>query len=92
VARGELTLIPIDRQRAARLGATRAFAYFVLTVDRHALCAGDVRLAGRTVIPASTRLLSAADRVPHARALCEPPPAPNWLTETFAVLRSVFRI
>ena len=72
---GELTVIPIERQRAARLGATRAFRFFSLTVDRRALCA-DRRIA-EIAIPASTRLLSAADRVPYARSLetlCEDEP------------------
>jgi hypothetical protein len=79
---GRLTLIPIARGRAARLGARRAFAYFSLRVDRHALCAGDVRLAGR--------------RVPHTRslggALCERPAALARLTEALAGLREVFRL
>jgi hypothetical protein len=76
---GELTLIPIERQRAARLGATRAFRYFSLTVDRRALCADEApRVLGRdssdrriaeSAVPPSTGLLSAADRVPYARSL-----------------------
>jgi hypothetical protein len=76
---GELTLIPIERQRAARLGATRAFRYFSLTVDRHAVCADETpRVVGRdssgrriaeSAVPTTTALLSAADRVPYARSL-----------------------
>jgi hypothetical protein len=56
-------VIPIGRQRAARLGATRAFRYFSQPVDRRSLCADE------SAVPATTALLSAADRVPHARSL-----------------------
>jgi len=75
----ELTRIPIEPQRAARLGATRAFRYFSLTVDRRTLCADEApRVLGRdssdrriaeSAVPTSTRLLGAADRVPYARSL-----------------------
>jgi hypothetical protein len=61
---GEPTLIPIERQRAARLGATRAFRYFSLTVDRRTLRADEApRVLGRdssgrrvaeSAVPAST--------------------------------------
>jgi hypothetical protein len=106
---GGLTLLPIERQRAARLGATRAFRYFSLTVDRRTLCADEgPRVLGRdssdrriaeSAVPTSTRLLSAADRVPYARslkALCGSrvpgePVALGWLTEMGAVLRSLLR-
>jgi hypothetical protein len=107
---GELTLIPIERQRAARLGATRAFGYFSLTVDRRTLCADQApRLLGRdgsdrriaeSAVPATTALLSAADRVPYARSLdgdlCgsrvpDEPAALAWLTETCAMLRLLLR-
>ena len=105
---GELTMIVIERQRAARLGATRAFRYFSLTVDRRTLCADEAprllardssgrRIAERAV-PATTPLLSTADRVSYARSLdgdlCGSavpykPAVPPWLTEIFAVLRSL---
>jgi hypothetical protein len=107
---GEPTLIPIERQRAARLGATRAFRYFSLTVDRRTLCADeDPRVLGRdrsgrrvaeSAVPASTGLLSVADRVPYARsldgALCgsqvrREPVARGWLTKMGAALRSLLR-
>lgn len=73
------TLTPIDRQRAARLGATGAFSFYSLTVDRRVLCANDpprvlaLDSSGRPIaehtVPLSTRLLDAADRVPYARSL-----------------------
>lgn len=79
----EKTVIPIDRRRGARLGATRAFGYFSLTVDDRTLCADErPRVLGRdstgrriaeSTVPLSTPLLSAADRVPYAgslKALC----------------------
>jgi hypothetical protein len=76
---GELTLIPIERQRAARLGATRAFAYFSLAVDRRTVCAYEApRVLGldssgqriaESAVPTTTALLSAADHVPYARSL-----------------------
>jgi hypothetical protein len=96
---GRGTLIPIGRQRAARLGATRAFAYFSLPVDRRALCAGELRVVARdssgrriadSAIPSTIRLLSAADRVPHSRSLdgefCEAPATSTWLTETLTLV------
>lgn len=106
---GQPTLIPIERQRAARLGATAAFRYFSVTIDRRTLCADEApRVLGRDssdrriaegAVPTSTRLLSAADRVPYARslkALCGSrvpgqPAALGWLTEMGAVLRSLLR-
>jgi hypothetical protein len=107
---GELTLIPIERQRAARLGATRALGYFSLTVDRRTLCADEApRVLGRdssgrrvaeSAVPASTGLLSVADRVPYARSLdgdlCgspvrREPVARGWLTKMGAALRSLLR-
>ena len=94
------TMVPIGRQRAARLGATRAFRYFSLTVDRRTLCetprlqardSSGRRIAERAV-PATTALLSTADRVPHARSLdgelCES----TWLAKTYAMLRSLVRM
>ena len=101
-------MIPIERQRAARLGATSAFRYFSLTVDRSTFCADEApwvvglgvsgrRIAG-SAVPATTALLSAADRVPYARprdpALCGSrtpvqPPALAWLTQAWALLRSL---
>jgi hypothetical protein len=76
---GEATMIPIEPRRAARLGATRAFRYFSLPVDRSTVCANEItRVVGRdrsgrrvaeAAIPTSTPLLSAADRVPHSRSL-----------------------
>jgi hypothetical protein len=107
---GDLTMIAIEPQRAVRLGATRAFRYFSLTVDRRILCAGEApRLlardsSGRRIteraVPATTPLLSTADRVLHARSLdgdlCasavpDEPTALSWLTEACAVLRSLLR-
>lgn len=80
------TVIPIDRQRAVRLGATRAFSFFSLIVDRRTLCAdepprvlghdGSGRRLAKSRVPISTRLLDVADRVPYSRsleALCGPP-------------------
>ena len=80
----EATVIPIERDRAERLGATAAFSYFSLTVERRTLCAeehasvlgrdGSGRRVAENRVPSSTRLLSAADRVAYARplkALCE---------------------
>jgi hypothetical protein len=107
---GKPTMIPIERQRAVRLGAAGAFRYFSLTVDRRTLCADEPpRLvardsSGRRIaepeVPATTRLLSTADRVPYARSLdgdfCrlaarDDPAAFAWLTETYAALRSFVR-
>jgi hypothetical protein len=75
----EPTVIPIDGQRAARLGATNAFSYFSLTVDPRTLCAEEApRVLGRdssgrriaeSMVPISTRLLDAADRATYARSL-----------------------
>jgi hypothetical protein len=95
-------LIPIERRRAARLGATRAFAYFSLTVDRRTFCAdGALRLVGRdragrriaaSTVPARIAVLSAVDRLPHARFdLCDKPAARAWLTETAALVRRLLR-
>jgi hypothetical protein len=81
----EPMMVPIDRTRAARLGATRAFGYFSLTVDSESLCAAEParvlardgsggRVAASTV-PLSTQLLDVADGVTYARslkALCRP--------------------
>jgi hypothetical protein len=104
---GDLTLISIEPQRAARLGASGGFQYFSLTVDRRTLCADEApRVLGRdssgrrvaeSAVPISTRLLSAADRVPYARsleALCgsrapDEPVAPGWLIGSGAVLLSL---
>jgi hypothetical protein len=75
----DATMVEIDRQRAARLGARRAFGYFSLAVDSRTVCAeGPAQLLGRdrsgeriaeSVVPMSTRLLDSADRVPYARSL-----------------------
>ena len=91
-------MVTIGRQRAARLGATRAFHYFSLTVDRRTLCeaprlqardSSGRRIAERAV-PATTALLSTGDRVPHARSLdgelCEPPAPLAWFTATYTML------
>jgi hypothetical protein len=107
---GELTMVAVERQRAARLGATRAFRYFSLTVDRRTLCADEAprllardssgRRTAERAVPATTALLSTADRVPYARSvdgdLCGPavpdePAALSWLTEICAMLRSLLR-
>jgi hypothetical protein len=80
---GELTMIAIERQRAARLGATTAFRYFSLAVDRRTVCADEApRLlardrSGRPIaeraVPATTALLSTVDQVPYARSLDREP-------------------
>ena len=72
-------VIPIERERAVRLGATGAFGYFSLTVDRRTLCSdGPPRLLGRdssgrpiarSPVQVSTLLLSVTDRVPYGRSL-----------------------
>lgn len=105
----EPTVTPIDAERAARLGAARAFSYFSLSIDRRALCADEPpRLLGRdssdqriaeSPVPFSTRLLSAADRVPYARslrALCASRASNElgtsaWLTEMGTVFRSLLK-
>jgi hypothetical protein len=98
---GELALIPIERPRAARLGATRTFAYFSLTVDRRTVCAhealrvlgsdGSGRRIAESAVPTRSALLTAADRVAYARSLdglqCRPRSPLAWLTRTWAVLR-----
>lgn len=79
----EPTVVQIERQRAARLGAAGPFGYFSLTLDSRAVCADETRVLGRdssgrriagSAVPPSTRLLSAVDRVPYSsslKGLCE---------------------
>ena len=79
----ETAVVPIERQRAARLGAAGPFGYFWLTLDSRAACADETRVLGRdssgrriagSGVPPSTRLLSAVDRAPYAselKGLCE---------------------
>lgn len=75
----EPAIVPVDRTRATRLGASRSFGYFSLTADRGSLCAEEParlfardssgnRLAEHTV-PLSTRVLDLADRAKYARSL-----------------------
>lgn len=104
---GEATLTPIDLESALRVGARRAFGYFSVTVSRPGLCAGERpsvlatddsgRRIGEGRLSMSSRLLSAADRVPHStslRQLCASSPSDEaspagWLTRMGAALRSV---
>ena len=70
-----------------------------LTVDRRTLCEaprlhardGSGRRIAERAVPATTALLSTADHVPHARSLDGELCAPAWLTETYAMLRSLLR-
>lgn len=75
----EASMFSIDGDRAARLGAGRAFGYFSLNVDTRTLCAEEpATLVGRdgsggriaeSAVSISTRLLDSADGVPYARSL-----------------------
>jgi hypothetical protein len=75
----EPMLVPIEAQRAERLGATSAFSYFSLSVERRTVCADErPQLVGRgtsgrvvaeSPVPISTPLVDATDRVPYARSL-----------------------
>lgn len=86
------TLVPIDRDRAARLGAARPFSVFSLVMEERALC-GEVGAS----IPRRTRLVDAADGVPYSRAvstLCRSyatpaAPPPEWVTDLAARLGSL---
>jgi hypothetical protein len=99
-----VTMFPVDQQRAARLGAERAFGFFSLSVSGRAACGAEpVQLIGRdrsgeritvTELRRSTWLLDALDRATYAtrlKDLCGPRTAAGseWLSEIGAVLRSI---
>ncbi len=78
------TVLPIDAERAAGLGAAGAYSYFWLTVDRQTACAvepprlqahdGSGQLVAETRVSRSTWLLDATDGLTHSRplrGLCE---------------------
>jgi hypothetical protein len=101
--RGE-PVIPIGRERAARLGARRPLAYFSVTVPLRALCADPApRLVARDArgrrvahVRVDTYLmwLSVTDRVPYARSLgavCPWPEPPVSQTQLVAGVQALIR-